>query len=52
MKAWETDGDFRAMVAADPDIAAALTPAEIAAAFDLHRQLHNVDAIFERLFGG
>ena len=50
LKAWETDGDFHAMVAADPDIAAALTPAEIAAAFDLRRQLHNVGAIFERLF--
>jgi adenylosuccinate lyase len=51
MKAWETDGDFQAMVAADADIATALTPAEIAAAFDLRRQLHNVRAIFERVFG-
>jgi adenylosuccinate lyase len=51
MKAWETGGDFRAMAAADPDIAAQLTPAEIAASFDLQRQLHNVGAIFERLFG-
>ncbi len=51
LKAWETGGDFRAMVAADPDIVAALTPAEIAASFDLQRQLHNVGAIFERLFG-
>jgi adenylosuccinate lyase len=51
LKAWETAGDFRAMAAADPDIAAVLTPAEIGESFDLHRQLHNVGAIFERLFG-
>jgi adenylosuccinate lyase len=51
LKAWETEGDFRAMVAADPDISAALKPAEIAAAFDIRRQLHNIGAIFERLFG-
>ena len=51
IKAWETEGDFRAMVAADADIAGALKPAEITAAFDLRRQLHNIGAIFERLFG-
>jgi adenylosuccinate lyase len=51
LKAWETGGDFRAMVSADADIAAAVTPTEIAAAFDLKRQLHNVGAIFERVFG-
>jgi adenylosuccinate lyase len=51
LKAWETGGDFRAMVAADPDIAAALTAAEIGEAFNLQRQLHNVGAIFGRLFG-
>ncbi len=51
LKAWETGGDFRAMVSADPDIAMAVTAAEIAAAFDLKRQLHNVGAIFDRVFG-
>jgi adenylosuccinate lyase len=50
MKAWEDGADFRALVAADPDIARAMTAAEIDAAFDLKRQLRHVDAIFERVF--
>jgi adenylosuccinate lyase len=51
MRAWENDDDFRALVGADTDIAQALTPAEIDRAFDLQRQLRNVDAIFNRVFG-
>jgi hypothetical protein len=34
-----------------PDIRAALTPAQIAEAFSLDRQLRNVDKIFARVFG-
>jgi adenylosuccinate lyase len=51
MQAWEQDGDFRAAVEADPEIRAAVSPAEIAEAFSLDRQLRNVDKIFHRVFG-
>jgi adenylosuccinate lyase len=50
MKAWEQGADFRQLVSADPEIARALSPAEIDAAFDLQRQLRYVDAIFDRVF--
>ena len=50
MKAWENGEDFRALVAADADIAHALTAEALNAAFDLRRQLRHVDAIFERVF--
>jgi adenylosuccinate lyase len=50
MRAWENDEDFRALVAADGDIAKTLTAAEINNAFDLKRQLRHVDAIFDRVF--
>jgi adenylosuccinate lyase len=51
MRAWESEGDFRAAVEADPEIRAVLTPAQIAEAFSLERQLRNVDKIFARVFG-
>ena len=51
MEAWEKGGDFRQLALADPDITRVLSPPEIEAAFDLHRQLRNVDAIFRRVFG-
>ena len=51
MRALEEEGDFRAAIEADPEIRAALTPEQIAAAFSLERQLRNVDRIFERVFG-
>jgi len=51
MRAWEEEGDFRAAVAADPEIRAKLSPKQIAEAFSLERQLRNVDKIFERVFG-
>ncbi|MGA2118423.1 MAG: adenylosuccinate lyase [Bryobacteraceae bacterium] len=51
MKAWEEEGDFRAAIEADPEIAAVLTPEKIAEAFSLDRQLRNIDRIFERVFG-
>ncbi|MEX2299957.1 MAG: adenylosuccinate lyase [Bryobacterales bacterium] len=50
MQAWETDGDFRALVEQDPDIAATLRSADFAHAFDLQRQLKHVGRIFERVF--
>jgi adenylosuccinate lyase len=51
MRAWKEGLAFRDEVARDPAIAALLTPAQLAAAFDFHRQLANVDAIFERVLG-
>ncbi len=51
MRAWEKDEDFRKLVLADPDITRVLNHKEIEAAFDLNRQLRNVDAIFARVFG-
>jgi adenylosuccinate lyase len=51
MRAWEEDGDFRAAIEADPEVTAVLTPAQIAEAFSMERQLRNVDRIFVRVFG-
>jgi adenylosuccinate lyase len=51
MRAWEEEGDFRAAIEGDPEIAAVLGPAKIAEAFSLERQLRNVDKIFARVFG-
>jgi adenylosuccinate lyase len=51
MRAWETEGDFRAAIEADPEIGKYLTPEQIAEAFSLERQLRNVDRIFARVFG-
>ena len=50
MRAWEDGEDFRALIAADPDITKTLSTAEINTAFDLKRQLRHVDAIFARVF--
>ncbi len=51
MAAWESDGDFRALVSADERIRGALGEAGLARTFDLGRQLRYVDAIFARVFG-
>jgi adenylosuccinate lyase len=51
MRAWETEGDFRAAIEADPEIRNVLAPERIAEAFSAERQLRNVDQIFERVFG-
>jgi adenylosuccinate lyase len=50
MKAWEEDGDFRALAEADADIAGVLQPADFDHAFSLENQLRHVDAIFQRVF--
>ncbi len=52
MEAWENDASFRERVESDPRIGKYLTPAGIARAFDLERQLHAVDDIFQRVFAG
>jgi adenylosuccinate lyase len=50
MAAWETEGDFRALVSADEHIRKFLGNEGIERAFDLGRQLRYVDAIFARVF--
>ncbi len=51
MAAWESEGSFRERVAGDERITKFLDSAALARAFDLDRQLHQVDAIFRRVFG-
>jgi adenylosuccinate lyase len=50
MAAWESDSSFRERVARDTRITKFLDDAALARAFDLDRQLHQVDAIFRRVF--
>jgi adenylosuccinate lyase len=50
MAAWEGDSSFRERVARDTRITKFLDAAALARAFDLDRQLHQVDAIFRRVF--
>ena len=50
MQAWETDGDFRAAVSADPQIQGYLPPDRLARIFSIPNQLDNVDLIFRRVF--
>ncbi|WP_425228143.1 adenylosuccinate lyase [Sphingomonas sp.] len=53
MKVWESDGaeSLEALLGADPEVAAVLTPAQIAANFDLGYHFKHVDAVFARVFG-
>jgi adenylosuccinate lyase len=51
MASWESGGDFRAAISNDPEIARYLDPSQVAEAFSSRRQLRNVGAIFERVFG-
>jgi adenylosuccinate lyase len=50
MAAWESDSSFRERVARDTRITKFLDSAALARTFDLERQLHQVDAIFRRVF--
>jgi adenylosuccinate lyase len=49
MRAWKDDLVFRELVAAEPEITAKLGKEKLERAFDLGRQLRNVDAIFDRV---
>jgi adenylosuccinate lyase len=51
MKAWRGEGDFLALLKADPDVSKALSDKELAANFDLDFHLAHVDTIFRRVFG-
>jgi adenylosuccinate lyase len=50
MQAWETEGDFRAAVAADPEIRRFLDLPQLDSIFSVDRHLRHVDRIFERVF--
>lgn len=51
MQSWRADDDFAARVAADPEVSAVLTRAELDDVFRLERYLTHVDGLFERVFG-
>ncbi len=51
MKVWQEGRDFRTELAADPEVAAALSPAELEANFDLDYHTRHVETIFARVFG-
>jgi adenylosuccinate lyase len=49
MDAWTNDLNFRTLIEADPEINQRMSPDKIAAAFDVRRQLTNIDEVFERV---
>jgi adenylosuccinate lyase len=51
MPVWRGEGDFLALLKADPEVSKALTPAELEEKFDLGYHLKHVDTIFRRVFG-
>jgi adenylosuccinate lyase len=51
MPVWRGEGDFLALLKADPDVSQRLTPAEVEACFDLAYHFKHVDTIFRRVFG-
>jgi adenylosuccinate lyase len=50
MKAWESGGDFRAAITADPVIRRHIDLATLDQSFSLERQLRHVNDIFARVF--
>jgi adenylosuccinate lyase len=48
-EAWDRDGDFRALVEADPDVVARIAPERLAALFDPAPALRDLDVVFDRL---
>ena len=52
MRAWREDLDFRELVSNDAAISGRVPREQIERAFDLRRQLKNVDKIFARVFPG
>jgi adenylosuccinate lyase len=51
MRVWQRDGDFQALLAADPVVSSRLSAAALGALFDLGYHLKHVDTIFARVFG-
>jgi adenylosuccinate lyase len=52
MRAWKEDLNFRDLILHDKEITSRVPRAQIEHAFDLKRQLRNIDKIFARVFGG
>jgi adenylosuccinate lyase len=50
MRAWKEDLDFHKLILNDPEISGRVPRAKIERAFDLKRQLKNIDKIFARVF--
>lgn len=50
MRAWKEGLNFRELVAADPNITSRVPARVVERAFDLKRQLRNIDGIFSRVF--
>src|SRR5213594_7787 len=52
VRAWKEGLNFRELVFSDPDITGRVPREQIERAFDLKRQLRNIDEIFARVFAG
>ena len=52
MRAGKEDLNFHQLIVNDPEIGARVSRARIERAFDLKRQLKNIDKIFARVFPG
>jgi len=50
MRAWQEEGDFRAVIETHPEVCKYLQPNQIEQVFSTGRQLRSVDAIFARVF--
>jgi adenylosuccinate lyase len=50
MRAWKEDLDFRQQVLNDKNITSRVPAKQLESAFDLKRQLRNIDKIFARVF--
>jgi adenylosuccinate lyase len=50
MKAWKEELNFRDLVLSDPEITSKVKRPTIENAFELKRQLRNVDKVFKRVF--
>jgi adenylosuccinate lyase len=50
MRAWKEDLDFRQLVLQDKNITGRVPAKQIEQAFELRRQLRNIDKIFARVF--
>ena len=51
MRAWKEGLDFRELIRNDREISGRVPKAQLEKAFDIKRQLRNIDPIFKRVFG-
>src|SRR5438552_18684756 len=51
MRAWQEDKNFRELIGKEKEITRRMSRKQLERAFDLNRQLRNVDKIFARVFG-